>query len=284
VSLASGVFGSCAILAGGTVSCWGRDVNGELGISPSSPGTCGSESCITTPTLVPELTNVTQLQVGENVGCALRADGTVWCWGRNVFGSLGLGDVDAGYAVHPPAPVPGLDDAVAIAVGVGDHVCVIRADGSVWCWGNNRFAGTGQPLSGSPLCLGTPCTRAPTQVAGIANVRAIGLGTYHSCALTDADQVFCWGYTGDGELGRDPRLDVTDAAIYPCSNTPAFIDLPPVASLAVGELHACVVLKDGSVRCWGQAYLGQLGWNPTNGAPDGGPLLNSYVPMTVPGL
>jgi alpha-tubulin suppressor-like RCC1 family protein len=118
----------------------------------------------------------------------------------------------------------------------------------------------------------------------VSTARVIGLGTYHSCALTDSDQVYCWGYEGDGELGRDPELDVSDAAIYPFAYTPALIDLPPVASLAVGELHACVVLKDGTVRCWGQAYLGQLGRDPVTGGPDGGHLIQSYVPLTVPGL
>src|SRR5262245_21217135 len=96
------------------------------------------------------------------VGCALRTDGTVWCWGANIYGSLGSPDADGG-TTHLPAPVPGIDDAVALAVGVWDHVCVIRAGGSVWCWGNNRYGGTGQPRVFPPCKSGSACTPTPTQ-------------------------------------------------------------------------------------------------------------------------
>jgi len=168
----------------------------------------------------------------------------------------------------------------AIAVGVGDHVCAIRADGSLWCWGDNRLGETGQSPA-SAQCRGDGCTTAPARVANLPSVRAVGLGTYHSCALTDSDQVFCWGYNGDGELGHDFAADPREKVSgYPYSSTPSLIDLPPVESLAVGELHACAVLKDGSVRCWGQAYLGQLATDQVIGGPDGG-LLMSYVPLPV---
>ncbi|MBX7192096.1 MAG: hypothetical protein K1X94_08560 [Sandaracinaceae bacterium] len=136
---------TCALLDDGTAWCWGQNRNGELGLG--SPGAQDIDAR-RSPTLNPNLANVAELQLGARHGCARLEDGTVWCWGSNDLGQLGDGVPD-----HPedqcmngstlidcssvPVQVPGIDDATALDVG-RQHTCVIRAGGTVWCWGNNE--------------------------------------------------------------------------------------------------------------------------------------------------
>jgi alpha-tubulin suppressor-like RCC1 family protein len=278
-SVALGFYYSCAILAGGAVSCWGFDQYGQVGVAPSGASNCQGYTCVPAPTTIPGLTGVVQLALSTATTCALRGDGTVWCWGENHQSALGR-DTDGGLAFEPPAPVPGLDDARAIASGDANHMCVIRADRTVWCWGLNSVGQAGQPLGSNEVCPNTyvGCINRPTQVPALSDVRALALGYFHSCAITTADALYCWGTNYYGQLGRDPALLHPDPdAGVSFSNVPVRVDLPPVEYAALGEEHTCAMLKDRSVRCWGENGLAQLGVDPKQ-------LASSFVPVTVPGL
>jgi alpha-tubulin suppressor-like RCC1 family protein len=90
------------------------------------------------------------------------------------------------------APVPGLTDVVRLAMG-DEHACVVRRDGSVWCWGRNR---------GGQLGDGTTATRlAPTRVPGITGALQLDLGGDHTCALLAGGRITCWGTNSAGQLG-----------------------------------------------------------------------------------
>jgi alpha-tubulin suppressor-like RCC1 family protein len=285
-SITLGFFESCAILAGGTVSCWGYDAYGQLGTAPNQASNCAGEICLPSPTPVLGLTGVVQVALSTAVGCALRGDGTVWCWGSNYQGTLGRGS-DGGVAFQPPGPVPGIYDALAIAGGSFDHMCAIRADRTVWCWGRNNVGETGQPVSSNEVCPSTSpvCTNTPAPVPGLFGARELAVGYTHSCAITMTDALYCWGNGSSGQLGRDPTLlDTTSVPGASFSSDPFVVDLPPVAHAAAGEDHTCALLKSGGVRCWGSNSVGQLGVDPMNGGPDGGPLGSSWVPVSVNGL
>jgi Regulator of chromosome condensation (RCC1) repeat len=168
VETALGSHHTCALTESGSVSCWGRNDDGQLGSGTSAnspvpqivPGvtanhivaggrlTCavvpggsvrcwGSEFCYfssTTPVEMPGLASVRQLAIGETHTCALLTDGTVACRGCNFAGELGSG---TGESAETPVPVVGLTDVVEVGAG-REHSCALRADDSVWCWGNNQ--------------------------------------------------------------------------------------------------------------------------------------------------
>lgn len=126
---------SCALLARGTVSCWGNNHNGTLGLGHSDP--------VLGPHEIPSLTGVRKL-AQVDATCALLDNGHVACWGSNKIGQLGLG-LHAGpeQCGNPPLDfacskrpreVPGIENAVDIAQG-RSHFCVLLADGRVACWG-----------------------------------------------------------------------------------------------------------------------------------------------------
>lgn len=99
---------------------------------------------------------------GQGHACARRADDTVWCWGSNSHGQLGAGPHDDG---REPAAVPGIDDAIAIAVGASS-TCTVRARGTISCWGRNHRGQLGD---------GTTIDRAsPVDVIGIDRTRVDG--------------------------------------------------------------------------------------------------------------
>lgn len=168
IVMIDGDFGyACVLLDTGRVRCFGHNQAGQLG-----NGFDGSEACSETPTPdggtrptapepcmrrlteIPELTEVVKISMTYDRGCALKRDGTVWCWGsdlpmRNGLSMLGYGGVPSEFCAppgHPESAVPcrkhptqvvGVTDAIDLAMG-HQHACVVRRTGAVACWGNNN--------------------------------------------------------------------------------------------------------------------------------------------------
>src|SRR5262249_13854234 len=135
-----------------------------------------------TPARVAGLTGAVAVAAGTAHSLALLGDGTVWAWGGNCMGQLGDGQAgqscsrwDPPSGVATPAQVVGLPDVVAIAAG-SNHSLAVRADGTVWAWGDNSYGQLG------PGAADTLSTR-PVQVTGLADVTAVAAGEGHNLAL-----------------------------------------------------------------------------------------------------
>jgi alpha-tubulin suppressor-like RCC1 family protein len=200
VMLAGGAEHTCAVLTNGHVSCWGQNLNGQLGRT-SGNGFVPGDVQTGPPTSQP-LSGAVAIAVGNNHNCALLADATVTCWGANAAGQLGNGsDVDS----TSPVPVPNLTNVNAIVAG-STHTCALLADGSVKCWGGNDLAqlGTTTGTGTCPKINGAPCSKSPVAVSGIstATMLAAGVAGAHTCAALADGSVWCWGSNAFGELGR----------------------------------------------------------------------------------
>ncbi|MDO9455164.1 RCC1 domain-containing protein, partial [Nocardioides sp.] len=198
-----------------------------------------------TPVTVSGLTGATELAAGGLHTCALLGDASVRCWGDDTSGQLGTGSSSAGQA-NTPVAVVGLSGPV-VALDTGTfHTCAVIDDGTVQCWGNNGDRRLGATTTSDR-------TSTPVTVTGLTDVVDVAAGDRHTCALTGAGAVRCWGRNLDGQLG-----DGTDQATTSLTT--------PVAggavAVAVGEEHSCALLEDGTVRCWGDNGYGATG-SPT---------------------
>lgn len=201
-----------------------------------------------------ELTDVIMLAAGEGHTCALMADQTVRCWGKNNQGQLGN---ESGIYSGIPLTVGGLSGVKKITAGY-EHNCALLSDNNIKCWGRNLEGQLGD---------GTNSRRSsPVLVSGLSNVEEVATGREHTCALIIGGTVKCWGANHKGQLG--PGTDLG-------SKVP--VDVPgltTVRALALDGLSTCALLTSDTVKCWGENSLGQLGNGSTVKTNTPGDVLN----------
>jgi alpha-tubulin suppressor-like RCC1 family protein len=187
---------SIALKSDGTVWVWGFTCCGGAGngVYPSNPE--DPENVHVIPTQVHNLDQVIAIAAGASHFMALRADGTVWTWGRDGSGQNGLGTF-IGPAL--PVQIPGLDQVVAIEARGDDFSLALKADGTVWAWGNNVLGQLG--------VNGITYSTVPIQVPGVTEVAAISAGFRHVLALRRDGTVYAWGWNANGQLGDGTLQD-----------------------------------------------------------------------------
>jgi alpha-tubulin suppressor-like RCC1 family protein len=226
---------SCAITSAGGTKCWGNNHDGQVGD--------GTQNDRRTPQdVVGLLTRVTAIVAGERHTCALTTNGGVKCWGNNHDGQLGDGTRKDRVT---PVDVKGLTSGVTAITAAWRHTCALTTNGGVKCWGNNHDGQLGDGTNNdSPI---------PVDVVGLTSgVSAISARWRHTCALTSAGGMKCWGGNHDGAVGDGTRTD-RNAPIDVAGLTSG------VKALASGWRHVCVLMTDGNVKCWGGNHEGQLG-------------------------
>jgi alpha-tubulin suppressor-like RCC1 family protein len=242
---------TCALTSAGEVKCWGNNHFGELGN--------GTRKYRTTPVAVDGLTNgVTAITTGDSDSCALTDAGGVKCWGENHVGQLGDGTTASRTT---PVAVSGLSSGVAAISAGWFHTCALTNAGGVKCWGDNEKGQLGD---------GTTTNRhTPVAVSGLSSgVAAIAAGFYHTCALTIAGQVKCWGSNTHGELGDGTTTDRhTPVAVAGLSSG--------VSTISAGFSDSCALTSAGGVECWGSNRHGKLGDGTTT---------ERHTPVAVVGL
>jgi len=224
---------ACARTGGGLVYCWGY--------------LRFAEAPVTTPELVPGLTNVVGIGVGAHHTCAVKSDGTVWCWGWNGDGQLGTGNFQ--YSTTPVQSL--MTGAVSVTVGYW-HTCAQKSDGSLWCWGRNSEGQIG-------INSTSPWVNAPSQVLNLPTATSLSAGGWHTCAVKTPDQtVWCWGDNAWGKLG-DGTWTSRLAPVQVVQLAPGLGPDDQATFVEAGWLHTCAGKSDTSMWCWGNADYGQLG-------------------------
>ena len=245
VSVSAGVQHTCAILDDGSLKCWGYNNYGQLGI--------GSTTNQNTPQTVDLGTGRTAVSVslGRYHTCALLDDDSLKCWGYNYYGQLGI---DSTTQQNTPQTVSFSTNQIPKFVSVDSYsTCVIFEDSRAMCMGQlySWFSG-----SSSALIMYTPEYLVRFSEIGKDEVSA---GYYHTCAILVNGSLKCMGYNIYGQIGIGSTTT---------QKSPQTVNLGTgrtAVSVSSGRDHTCAVLDNGSLKCWGRNYYGELGIGGTTG-------------------
>ena len=264
-AIAVGDAHACALDGDGAAWCWGSNQWGQLGVGDSTgPERCdatiynypsvihGSISCATRPVRVATSARFRTIQADYDETCALTGGGELWCWG-NGYDGFGLGG-DA-----PPAGCAGLvcGTPIRAAPGLlfqkfslqGGGTCAIGPERVVYCWGSYAYDRFGRDTAS------TARWDAPTPINSTAAVRDLAVGQSHTCAITTAGALLCFGANGVGQLGDGTTISRTT----PMQTQPQV----PFVHVAVANGRSCALDTDGKAWCWGSNGDGGLGVGTT---------------------
>jgi len=283
-----------AICIDSSCQAWGRDIQGQLGDSITTPFDFPD------PVQVATFEKIISVACGQEFSLALTAEGKAMAWGGNL-GTLGDGtliDRNIPTYVHIVGPIKMISagwqyslflkaDSTVWACGVntegeiGDgtdslrtipvrvntlsgivaissgqnHSLALKSDGTVWSWGYNAW---GQLGNGTTINA-----NSPSLVNNLSSVVAVSAGGGHSLALKNDGTLWAWGLNASGELGDGTNTN----RLYPVPITA----ISGISNLACGTQHT-LAIKNDTLWSWGSNHFGELGNNSTS---------NSYVPIQI---
>ena len=291
----AGHYHSCALHQTGTISCWDTEagskpeqidgISDATAINAGSGGTVGGNSCAlhqtgaiscwdidltalvddsSVPVKVQGISDATAISTSWSHSCALHQTGSISCWGSNSSGQLGSNAVESESSV--PVGVIGISDATAIAISY-DHSCALHQTGSISCWGSNEDGQLGDGTNDH--------SSVPVKVQGTEDAIAVSAGGAFSCALNNDGDISCWGTNGVGQLG-----DGTGGTFHDYSPVPVkVVGINDATAITTSLFDACALRQTGTISCWGDNDLGQLGDGTGGNERD-----VSLVPARVQGI
>jgi len=238
-SVTAGWNHTIALKTNGTLWAWGSNNFGQLGI-----GTADGNAH-PTPVQIGTDTTWTSVTAGNFYTIARKADGTLWAWGSNNFGQLGIAPADGN--PHPTPLQIGTDTTWSTMTAGWDHTIALKADRTLWAWGSNNFGQIGiGPADGNPH-------PTPLQIGTDTTWSIVTAGVYHTSALKTDGTLWAWGYNEFGQLG----IGTADVGAHP---TPVKIGTDTTwTSVKAGNSYTNALKADGTLWAWGYNVQGQLG-------------------------
>ena len=293
IAITAGAYHTCALLDNGTVKCWGDNFNSQLGQGDTTIRGDGANE-MGDNLLAINLgagRTATAVSAGDQQTCALLDNGTVKCWGYNVFGQLGLGDTnnrgDVAGEMGDNLPAINLGSgrtATAVAAG-STHTCALLDNGTVKCWGYNVFGqlGLGDTSNRGDAAGEMGDSLPPINLGAGRTAIAITAGALQTCALLDNGTAKCWGYNALGQLGQGDTNNRGDAAGEMGDS------LPPInlgagrtaMAVTAGGYQTCALLDNGTAKCWGNNNSGQLGQSDVTRRGDGANEMGDFLPRST---
>ncbi len=255
ISISSGCWASAtagsshtiAIKDDGTLWAWGSASSGRLG----NGNTTGKEIL---PVQIGTDTDWTNIYVGGSHSIAMKIDGTLWAWGSNYSGELGLGYNNAGVSV--PTQIGTDTDWKTVSLG-NSFTLAVKTDGTLWTWGGNSEGQLGNGTYGS----GTGAA-APTQIGTDTDWSIVEAGYQHSQGIKTDGTLWGWGLENHGRLGNGNNIT---GSTQTRQTTPVQIGTDTDwAAVSSGNNHSHALKTDGSLWAWGYGSSGRLGTGNTS--------------------
>ena len=215
---------------------WGSNSLGQLGLGNttgySSPKQIGSL-----------ITWSSKIGGAYSTTLSVKTDGTLWAWGYNSFGQLGLGNTSY---YSSPKQVGALTNWASVTTG-HRHAVATKTDGTLWSWGSNAYGSLG--LGGSSYYS------SPKQIGAATNWLLISAAQYQTGAIKTDGTLWMWGYNGEGQLGLGNLVD---------RSTPTQVGLlTNWSKISLGYRETFAIKTDGTLWSWGYNSNGQLGLGNT---------------------
>jgi alpha-tubulin suppressor-like RCC1 family protein len=258
VSVEAGSLHTCGVRTDGSLWCWGDNIFLQGG-APDDVNEVNS------PVQVGTDTDWRSVVGGSHRNCATRVEGTLWCWGGDEFGGVGVGneppdDPTEIQVVPDPTQVGAGTDWSVVSVG-GEHSCGLGVSGALWCWGGGT---SGQIGDGA-----TENRWSPVRVGTETSWEQVMAGYRHTCGIKADTTLWCWGDNGAGSLGlnegdttnRDQPTQVGAATGWETG----------WSDIAAGSGSTCGI-RDGFLWCWGYNSDGQVG---------NGTRIDQHVPVQI---
>jgi hypothetical protein len=260
---------TCGLTRASETYCWGR--MGDFATT--------GETQTNTPRAVAPGLLFASISVGNAYACGISIERRAYCWGNNDLGQLGRAHAQFDRGVRR---VDGNIEFEQISAG-GIHACALTGDGTAYCWGVNESQQLGAAASEQCSFQGrvVPCATHPIAVNTTHKFKSISAGSWgispnpfsgfdgfvgHTCGVTLADDVVCWGRNANNEIWRRLNFD------EPLSLPPTLLPFSEkFRAVVAGAFHTCAVLVNNHVWCWGDQSRGQLG------VPEGSNTFNSFV-------
>ncbi len=257
ITVSTAFFHTCASRPSGAIACWGRNLVGQLG----NGTTTESHVPVAVVGFTDSVQPATKTYDAWASSCGLHASGQASCWGHREHGQLGDGSGNGGNTPTKKTVV-NLADAVQLSAG-DDHVCAVRRTGSVACWGDKGHGRLGNGTTSG-------YSDVPLTVPGITSAIQVSAGDRHTCVVLATGGVLGWGDRGRGRVGDG---STSSNALVPV----AVPGIANAAQVSAGREHTCVVLLDGTARCWGNNDDDRIG----DGSSTSG---DQLTPAVVSGL
>lgn len=238
-----------AIVKNGDLYAIGRNTTGQLGV--------GNTGTYTIPVKINLAGPVKKVVASGEEGlsgcaCALLQNGTVWCWGNNASGQLGIGNLTSVFSPVQVGASLSMNDVTDIHITGGDaaSVCVVRNHTNLWCWGANSYGTVGNG--------NTTNQTSPVPITSVTDTNQIlsmtGAGNTR-CILKANGKVYCWGEGTNGQLGNNttPTVNANPVQVTGITTAKQLVG----AGNRFGSFF--VILADSTVRAWGYNATGTLG-------------------------
>lgn len=248
----------CAVLRSGTLWCWGNNYEGQLGQGDAFTAESSGIRPSPAPRQVGTDSDWESVSTGDGHTCAMRSDGTLWCWGRNSNAQLSQNPSEP--QIRGPRQV-GQDTGFRSVDAALEHTCAIRSDDSLWCWGLN----VGGALGFGPEASLTDPEIAPRRVGSRSDWQTVATRFLSTCGTSSLGALLCAGRDQEGQLGTsipgDARGEVDGAELH---LSHVLAEIEPVSAVSVGSFHTCAISTSSALFCAGENGSGQLGLGHTD--------------------
>lgn len=237
-AVSAGVYHTCALRTNGTVWCWGRNGNGQLGDRTKTNNKYPVQ-VIRADGIA--LSGITHIDAGVDSTCARDSSGFVFCWGNGSSVGAQLVYKSDGFALQ----------ALTIS-NSHDHACAIGLTRTVWCWGEGSYGRLG---NNSGFDTSTAVEVQVSTGGNLSGITQVATGEAHTCARKSDSTLWCWGWNGSGQIG-DQTQDARYQAVAVMTGVSAVNDAKVVFT---GYYHSCYITTTNVLKCWGHNWAGQVG-------------------------